>query len=242
MTAEARIDREQLSSLAASLGVSLDETALDRFDSYARMLCEWNEKINLTAITDPREVVVKHFADSLSLLQTTRIPQKAALIDVGTGAGFPGLALKIARPDLQVTLLDSTKKKLMVLGEISSALGLSVSLLHQRAEEAGRQACFREQFDIATARAVANLRELAEYCLPFVRVGGCFLAMKSAKTDAELEEAKAAIRLLGGKTTAVHTVALSEAGERTVIEIKKVSPTSARYPRPSAKIARNPLK
>lgn len=236
------INRAQLAALAASFDVSLDETALDRFDLYARLLCSWNEKINLTAITAPDEIAVKHFADSLSLLQTVEIPQNAALIDVGTGAGFPGLALKIARPDLRVTLLDSTRKKLTVLEEISGALGLSVELLHLRAEEAGRQAAFRERFDLATARAVANLRELAEYCLPFVRVGGRFLAMKSAKTETELEEAKAAIRLLGGKTAAVHAVTLREAGERTVIEIEKVSPTSALYPRPSAKIARLPLK
>ena len=236
------IQKEQLAALAASFGVILDITALDRFDLYARMLCDWNEKVNLTAITAPDEIVVKHFADSLSLLQGAEIPQNAALIDVGTGAGFPGLALKIARPDLQVTLLDSTKKKLMVLEDISGALGLSVELLHLRAEEAGQQAAYREQFDVATARAVANLRELAEYCLPFVRVGGRFLAMKSAKTDTELAEAKAAIRLLGGKTRTVHTVALNEAGERTVVEIEKVSPTPAPYPRPSAKIARSPLK
>ena len=236
------IQTERLAALAASFGVTLDETALDRFDAYARLLCEWNEKINLTAITAPEEIVVKHFADSLSLLQTAVFPQNAALIDVGTGAGFPGLALKIARPDLRVTLLDSTKKKLAVLEAISGELGLSVELLHLRAEDAGQQAAYREQFDFAAARAVANLRELAEYCLPFVRVGGRFLAMKSARTDAELDEAKAAIRLLGGKTAAVHTVALSEAGERTVVEIEKVSPTPALYPRPSAKIAKIPLK
>lgn len=239
---QAFIRKEQLTALAAAFGVLLDETALDRFDLYARMLCDWNEKINLTAITAPEEILVKHFADSLSLLQTAELPQGAALIDVGTGAGFPGLALKIARPDLRVTLLDSTKKKLMVLEDISGALGLSVTLLHQRAEEAGKTPAYREQFDFATARAVANLRELAEYCLPFVRVGGRFLAMKSAKTEAELNEAKAAIRLLGGKTTAVHKILLPEAGERTVIEIQKVSPTPAEYPRASAKIARFSLK
>lgn len=239
---EAFINRNQLAALAAAFGVLLDDTALDRFDTYARLLCAWNEKINLTAITDPQEIVVKHFADSLSLLQAAGFPQNATLIDVGTGAGFPGLALKIARPDLRVTLLDSTKKKLTVLEDISGALGLSVELLHLRAEDAGKQAAYREQFDFATARAVANLRELAEYCLPFVRVGGRFLAMKSAKTEAELADAKAAIRLLGGKTAAVRTVALSEAGERTVIEIEKTSPTPALYPRASAKIARFPLK
>lgn len=235
------IDRSYLKPLAASLGVSLDDRALERFDLYARLLCDWNEKINLTAITDPQEICVKHFADSLSVLAKVEIPQDAKLIDVGTGAGFPGLALKIARPDLRVTLLDSTKKKLMVLDDISQKLELDVELLHKRAEEAGQSRPYREQFDIATARAVANLAVLSEYCLPFVKVGGRFLAMKSAKTQEELDGAKKAIGQLGGRVEKVHTLQLETAGERTILELKKQSPTPAQYPRPSAKIARFPL-
>lgn len=235
------IDRSYLKALAASLGVSLDDRALERFDLYARLLCDWNEKINLTAITDPQEICVKHFADSLSVLAKVEIPQDAKLIDVGTGAGFPGLALKIARPDLRVTLLDSTKKKLMVLDDISQKLELDVELLHKRAEEAGQSRTYREQFDIATARAVANLAVLSEYCLPFVKVGGRFLAMKSAKTQEELAGAKKAIGQLGGRVETVHTLQLETAGERTILELKKQSPTPAPYPRPSAKIARFPL-
>ncbi len=235
------IDRSYLKALAASLGVSLDDRALERFDRYARLLCDWNEKINLTAITDPQEICVKHFADSLSVLAKVEIPQDAKLIDVGTGAGFPGLALKIARPDLRVTLLDSTKKKLMVLDDISQKLELDVELLHKRAEEAGQSRPYREQYDIATARAVANLAVLSEYCLPFVKVGGRFLAMKSAKTQEELAGAKKAIGQLGGRVEKVHTLQLETAGERTILELKKQSPTPAPYPRPSAKIARFPL-
>ena len=235
------IDRSYLKALAASLGVSLDDRALERFDLYARLLCDWNEKINLTAITDPQEICVKHFADSLSVLAKVEIPQDTKLIDVGTGAGFPGLALKIARPDLRVTLLDSTKKKLMVLDDISQKLELDVELLHKRAEEAGQSRPYREQFDIATARAVANLAVLSEYCLPFVKVGGRFLAMKSAKTQEELAGAKKAIGQLGGRVETVHTLQLETAGERTILELKKQSPTPAQYPRPSAKIARFPL-
>ncbi len=235
------IDRSYLKALAASLGVSLDDRALERFDLYARLLCDWNEKINLTAITDPQEICVKHFADSLSVLAKVEISQDAKLIDVGTGAGFPGLALKIARPDLRVTLLDSTKKKLMVLDDISQKLELDVELLHKRAEEAGQSRPYREQFDIATARAVANLAVLSEYCLPFVKVGGRFLAMKSAKTQEELAGAKKAIGQLGGRVETVHTLQLETAGERTILELKKQSPTPAPYPRPSAKIARFPL-
>ena len=235
------IDRSYLKALAASLGVSLGDRALERFDLYARLLCDWNEKINLTAITDPQEICVKHFADSLSVLAKVEIPQDAKLIDVGTGAGFPGLALKIARPDLRVTLLDSTKKKLMVLDDISQKLELDVELLHKRAEEAGQSRPYREQFDVATARAVANLAVLSEYCLPFVKVGGRFLAMKSAKTQEELAGAKKAIGQLGGRVETVHTLQLETAGERTILELKKQSPTPAQYPRPSAKIARFPL-
>ena len=235
------IDHSYLKDLAALLGVFLDDRALERFDLYAQKMCDWNEKINLTAITDPREICVKHFADSLSVLAKVEIPQGAKLIDVGTGAGFPGLALKIARPDLRVTLLDSTKKKLTVLEDISQTLELEVELLHKRAEEAGQSGDYREKFDIATARAVANLAVLSEYCLPFVRVGGRFLAMKSAKTQEELTGAKKAIGLLGGKVQTIHTLHLETAGERTIIELKKTSPTPAPYPRPSAKIARFPL-
>ena len=233
--------REKLKNMANDFGVVLDETALDRFRVYAQKLVEWNEKINLTAITDPEGITVKHFADSLAVFRYADIPQNARGIDVGTGAGFPGVAMLIARPDLKLTLLDSTKKKLSVIDDILSALGLHAETLHARAEEAARKTEYREQFDFATARAVANLRELSEYCLPFVKTGGSFLSMKSAKTDEEIDAAKKAIAVLGGKIEAVNAFELSDAGERTVILIKKISQTSSKYPRPSAKIAKFPL-
>lgn len=238
----APMNREALRQAAEMFHVKLDETALDRFAEYARLLQEWNEKINLTAITDTEEITVKHFADSLSVLPLLDLPQGAKLIDVGTGAGFPGLPLLIARPDLQVTLLDSTKKKLNVLEDILAQLCLSATLLHARAEDAGQNPALREQFDAATARAVAHLRELSEYCLPFVRVGGTFAAMKSATAETELYEAKGALHLLSGAVDRVETFPLADAGTRSVILIKKRAPLSAKYPRPSAKIAKNPLK
>ena len=163
------------------------------------------------------------------------------MIDVGTGAGFPGVAMLIARPDIRLTLLDSTKKKLSVIDDILSALGLQAETLHARAEEAARRTEYRERFDFATARAVANLRELSEYCLPFVKKGGSFLSMKSAKTDEEIDGAKKAIAVLGGQIEAVNAFQLADAGERTVIMIKKISQTSPKYPRPSAKIAKFPI-
>ncbi len=236
------MNREALRQAAAMFHVKLDETALDRFADYARLLQEWNEKINLTAITATDEIVTKHFADSLSVLPLLNLPEGAKVIDVGTGAGFPGLPLLIARPDLQMTLLDSTQKKLNVLEEILDRLQLKAALLHARAEEAGHDPALREQFDAATARAVAHLRELSEYCLPFVRVCGIFAAMKSATAETELTEAKPAIRILGGKVERVETFTLENAGQRTVLLIQKCAPLSAKYPRPSAKIAKYPLK
>ena len=235
------LNQTELQRRAEMFHVKLDESALDRFAVYARLLQEWNEKINLTAITETKEVLVKHFVDSLTLLNVLEIPTGAKLIDVGTGAGFPGMALLIARPDLQVTLLDSTAKKLRVLEDILAHLELRAELLHARAEEAGRTAAYREQFDVATARAVANLRELSEYCLPFVRVGGVFAAMKSVSAEEELSGAKAALRQLSGKVKGVETFTIPDAGERSIILIEKHAPLSPKFPRPSAKIAKFPL-
>lgn len=236
------IDKEDLRKGAESLGLALDETALDRFDRYAEALAETNKHLNLTAITDPEGIVTKHFLDSLSVLSVYSPKRSARCIDIGTGAGFPGSTLLIARPDLQMTLLDGTQKKLHFVEETLQSMGLYAKILHSRAEEAGQRSEYREQFDLATARAVANLRELSEYCLPFVKVGGTFIAMKSQKTEEEIAEAANAIHLLGGRIDTIHTFSLRDAGERTLILIKKVSQTPPKYPRPSAKIAKQPLK
>ena len=233
--------RDKLKELASEFGVELNETALDRFAVYAEKLVSWNEKINLTAITDPDGITVKHFADSLAVFKYADIPQNAKVIDVGTGAGFPGVAMLIARSDLRLTLLDSTKKKLTVIEDILRTLDLQAEIVHARAEDAAKSTKYREQFDFATARAVANLRELSEYCLPFVKKGGCFISMKSAKTEEEIDGAKKAIAVLGGKIDTVNAFNLADAGERTIIMTKKISQTSAKYPRPSAKIAKYPL-
>lgn len=236
------IDKEDLRKGAESFGLALDETALDRFDRYAEALAETNKHLNLTAITDPEGIVTKHFLDSLSVLSVYSPKRSARCIDIGTGAGFPGSTLLIARPDLHMTLLDGTQKKLHFVEESLQSMGLYAKILHSRAEEAGQRSEYREQFDLATARAVANLRELSEYCLPFVKVGGTFIAMKSQKTEEEIAEAANAIHLLGGRIDTIHTFSLRDAGERTLILIKKVSQTPPKYPRPSAKIAKQPLK
>lgn len=231
-----------LKEKAALYGAELNEKALSRFDIYAKLLVEWNEKINLTAITDLDEIVIKHFVDSLTVFSAVDIPQKARIIDVGTGAGFPGIPMLIARPDLDITLMDSTNKRLNVIRDILEKLELEANVVHSRAEEAGKSPSFREKYDFSTARAVSNLRDLSEYCLPFVKVGGAFISMKGAKAEEEIAEADKAIRTLGGKVTAKKTFELEETGERMIITVKKVSPTPAKFPRPSAKIAKNPLR
>ncbi len=240
--AETFILKDLLKEKAEMFHVKLDETALERFDIYGKLLVEWNEKINLTAITDPEGVTIKHFLDSLTIFGYVDIPKGAKVIDVGTGAGFPGLAMLIARPDLDITLIDSTKKRLMVIENILENIGLSANVVHSRAEDAGQNKAFREQYDFSTARAVTNLRDLAEYCLPFVKVGGSFIPMKSAKAQEEIAEGKKAIHVLGGQIIKQDTFELLDCGERTIINIKKISSTPAKYPRPSAKIAKNPIK
>ena len=234
--------KDLLKEKAEMFHVKLDETALERFDIYGKLLVEWNEKINLTAITDSEGVTIKHFLDSITIFSYVDIPEGAKVIDVGTGAGFPGLAMLIARPDLDMTLMDSTKKRLMVIENILENIGLKANVVHSRAEEAGQNKDFREKYDFSTARAVTNLRDLAEYCLPFVKVGGSFIPMKSAKAQEEIAEGKKAIHVLGGQIIKQDTFDLLDCGERTIINVKKISPTPVKYPRSSAKIAKNPIK
>lgn len=236
------INKEMLRKGALAYGVELDEEALERFDRYAEILTEWNSFMNLTAIKEPDEIVQKHFIDSLSLLSAVEIPKGASLIDVGTGAGFPGVPLLIARNDLKVTLLDSTNKRLEFIRAVLEGTGLSANVVHTRAEDAGKNKDFREKYDFATARAVSNLRDLSEYCIPFVKVGGYFVPMKSAKTDEEIQEAQKAIKTFGGKIEDIKSFELEGAGQRTVLLIKKISQTPTNYPRPSAKMAKFPIK
>lgn len=235
------ISKELLVSGAAQYGVALSDEAVEKFNLYAEMLVERNKVMNLTAITESDDIVKKHFVDSLSLLSVVDIPTGGRIIDVGTGAGFPGLALLIAREDLSVTLLDSTKKRLAFIEDVSRETGVNPEILHSRAEDAGKLDAYREKFDLATARAVSNLRDLSEYCLPFVKKGGVFAAMKSAKADEEIAGAKKAIHVLGGQIDRKVSFDLDGAGSRTVVVIKKISQTPTKYPRPSAKMAKFPI-
>lgn len=235
------ISKELLTSGAAEYGVTLTDEMVEKFNLYAEMLVERNKVMNLTAITESDDIVRKHFVDSLSLFSVIDIPENARVIDVGTGAGFPGIPLLIARPDLKMTLLDSTKKRLGFIEDVSRETSLQPELLHSRAEDAGKSINYREKYDLATARAVSNLRDLSEYCLPFVKKGGIFAPMKSAKADEEITAAKKAIDVLGGQIDKKVNFDLGDVGTRTIIVIKKISQTPTKYPRPSAKMAKFPL-
>lgn len=222
--------------------INIDENAFNRLDSFAEMLIETNKSFNLTAIKEPDDVTIKHFADCLAIFKYVDIPENARIIDVGTGAGFPGLVLKLTRPDIQMTFLDSTKKKLGFIENVLKECGVQGEILHLRAEEAAQLAKYREKFDFATARAVAALPVLSEYCLPFVKQGGTFISMKSAESNEEMNEAKSAIGILGGKVEDDIVFDLVEKMPRRIIKIKKNSQTPTKYPRPSAQIAKKPLK
>lgn len=235
------INTSLLKHEAEKIGIFLDETALKRFDKYAELLVETNKTLNLTAITDPDEIVYKHFIDSLTLLTVIDIKDNAKVIDVGTGAGFPGVVLLIARPDIKITLMDGTNKRLIFISEVLSNLELDAEILHMRAEIAGKKSEYREQYDIVTARAVANMNTLSEYCLPFACVGGIFAPMKAAKADEELESAKKAVKTLGGRIKEVKHLNIEKCGERTIIITEKISQTSPKYPRASAQISKKPL-
>jgi len=203
------------------------------------LLLEWNEKINLTAITDPHEIMVKHFADSLSLAPF--LQEGKTLIDVGTGAGFPGLPLKIALPNLNVTLLDSLNKRLVFVNEVITALGLTgIATIHSRAEDGARKD-LREKFDYSTARAVSRLSILAEYCLPYVKVGGLFIAYKGADVKDELAEAAPALKALGGEVAEIKEVKFNNL-HHSLIMLTKYRQTPPQYPRTPAKITQTPIK
>lgn len=233
------IDKNRLCSLAKENGIILDDTALDRFDTYAELLVEWNGKMNLTAITEPEEIEVKHFLDCLMLPKYFNLDNIQTVIDVGAGAGFPSVPLLIYKPDLCLTMMDATNKRLTFLDTAVHALGLEAQLIHERAEAAGQDENYREKFDLATARAVAPMNVLAEYCLPFVKVGGYFVALKGSNDDTE--EAKNAIATLGGEIVDNISYKLNGTEPRSIVVIKKISQTPTQFPRKSKKISTKPL-
>lgn len=224
--------------------VALTDQQMAQFDTYFHLLVEWNEKMNLTAITEEKEVYLKHFYDSLLVGLKMSLDPQASICDVGSGAGFPSIPLKILYPELSVTIVDSLKKRITFLQELTDQLGLTnVHLYHDRAETFGQNPEFREQFDYVTARAVARLNVLAELCLPLVKKDGYFLALKAAKSEEELQEAKPAIAQLGGKFIEEKTMALPLSGdERHLLVIQKKKVTPKKYPRKPGLPNKQPIK
>lgn len=229
------IPKDEFDALFSSAGLSGDH---GKFSRYCALLQEWNQRMNLTAITDDRGIAVKHFLDSALLLTLWEVPQEARLIDVGTGAGFPAIPMKLLRDDLVVTLLDSQRKRLDFLAAVCEELGIEANRLHLRAEDAGRSREHRESYDLATSRAVAGVSLLAEYCLPLLRVGGVMLAMKGSNGKAEAEEGKNAIRACGGHIVDVKEYTLPGGDRRTLVVVEKTGETPDRYPRTSAQLAK----
>jgi 16S rRNA (guanine527-N7)-methyltransferase len=235
--------REEFAQELLARGIELSTQQLDQFDQYFRLLVEWNEKINLTAITEEGQVYLKHFYDSLTPAFFFPFDSVRTVVDIGGGAGFPSIPLKICFPHLQMTIIDSLNKRIGFLQHVARELGLQeVYPVHGRAEECGQDQAYREAFQVVVARAVARMNLLSEYCLPFAQVGGHFLALKGSNIAFELNEAKKAIKTLGGKTRKVETLELmEEAGERNIIIIEKVESTPRKYPRKPGIPAKKPL-
>lgn len=235
------LDLDYLKKQAAALGVALSAGQLAQLDRYAAFLVDSNDRVNLTAITDPVGIADRHFCDSLAPLPLLGLAEGASLADVGTGAGFPGVVMAIARPDLRLCLIDSRGKRTAFLAELLQRLGVRAEIVTARAEDAGRDRALRERFDLVTARAVAALPALCEYCLPLVRVGGRFAALKGPDVSGELQSAERAMALCGGSLEDAPQYALAGGDRRTLVIAQKSAATPDRYPRPAAQIAKKPL-
>jgi 16S rRNA (guanine527-N7)-methyltransferase len=229
---------------AREMGFELTEEQVDAFTRYKDLLLSWNEKMNLTAIVEEQHVAVKHFLDSLALLGKLDVKVHRRMLDVGTGAGFPGIPLKVCCPWINVVLLDSLKKRVMFLEEVIRQLELTgIETVHGRAEEKGRDRDFKEGFDLVVARAVASMGVLSEYCLPFVKQDGVFVAFKGPEVAEELEASGRALEILGGSLEAVHQVKLPFAGgDRSLVIIRKTRPTPEKYPRKPGMPEKKPLR
>lgn len=232
---------DMLQKQSEKLGVELDNKQKEKFYNYMELLLRWNENINLTAITEPKEVLQKHFIDSLTIMPYIQKDDK--VIDVGTGAGFPGIPLKIAKENIEVTLLDALNKRLNFLNEVINKLELSnIETLHLRAEEAGKNKNLREKFDISVSRAVAPLAVLVEYLLPLVKVNGKCICMKGSNIEEEIKNSKKAIEILGGKIETIEEFTLPDSEiKRNIIIIKKVNSTPSKYPRKAGTPSKEPI-
>lgn len=234
---------EEFKTFLSEQSIQLSEWQLKQFDIYFQTLVEWNEKVNLTALTTKEDVYLKHFYDSISASFYYDFSKELTLCDVGAGAGFPSIPLKICFPHINVTIVDSLKKRITFLEELATKLKLEgVSFHHSRAEDFGSEKAYRENFDIVTARAVARMSVLSELCMPLTKVGGVFIAMKGSKADEELTVSEKAIKILGGRTKQVETFSLpKENSERSIIIVNKIKKTPKKYPRKSGTPNKSPI-
>ena len=228
---------------ANEVGLELTEVQYEQFIKYMRLLQEWNEKINLTAITEDEEVIKKHFIDCIKAFKSDAIKNARNIIDVGTGAGFPGLPIAIMNPNVEVTLLDSLNKRINFLNLVVRELGLkNVKTIHSRAEDGARKSELREKFDVATSRAVANMAVLSEFCMPYVKKGGYFVALKGPSIDEELENGSNAIKILGGELKDIIEISIEETDlKHNIVEVKKIKTCPKTYPRKAGTVNKKPL-
>lgn len=235
--------KELLYKSSMEIGKELNESQLLQFIKYKDLLLDWNKKVNLTSITDEKEIILKHFVDSISVSCGIDIKAGTSIIDVGTGAGFPGVPIKIVFPETNITLLDSVNKKLLFIESLINELGLKdIRCVHSRAEDGGNNVKFREMYDMCISRAVANLTVLSEYCLPFVKVGGVFISLKGPEVDEEIEVSKQAVKILGGEIEEVKKIEIPYTDiKHTLIIVKKVRQTPLQYPRKAGKASKNPI-
>ena len=233
---------KDLKQLSEKIDVDITENQISKFYDYMNLLLEWNEKINLTAITKPDEIILKHFVDSMTVLRYLK--EDKSIIDVGTGAGFPGVPIAIVNKNVSITLMDSLNKRILFLNDIKEKLNLdNVKTIHSRAEDLGRNKLNREKYDVAISRAVANLTTLSEYLLPFVKVGGKCICMKGANVQEEINESKKAIQVLGGKIEKVDEFCLPGTDmKRNIIVIRKIKQTDKKYPRKAGIPSKEPIK
>ena len=233
--------RENFVVEAVKNNIKVEEEHIEKFYLYMKGILEWNDKINVTAITDEKMFIVKHFVDSLTVNRF--VEDAESIIDIGTGAGFPGIPLKILNEEKKIVLIDSINKKLNVIRDVSEKIGLSnLEIIHTRAEDLANNTSYREMFDIATTRAVSNLSTIAEYMLPFIKIGGKAICMKGPNYEDELENSKKAISILGGKVEDIKTIKVDDELERTIVIIRKVKNTPQNFPRGKGKPLKEPIR